>query len=213
MSRVLIIFCLWSAVFEVGCISTRVTSLVDPAYRDSSYGRILVIGNYEKLELTKLAEQHLVEDLKDSGVFAIAQSDLLPPLRKYSDSEITAIYVKYNLDACIIISMTGQTSNDYYMPGWTNIGNNIHHGFTGTTVTTSINQMPGNYETKSVTDSKAELHDIKSGALVCRCETSSEQTRNSTDIFSSGTNNDYLISSICKKIAEELRKNNLVHAK
>jgi hypothetical protein len=213
MSRVLIIFCLWSAVFEVGCISTRVTSLVDPAYRDSSYGRILVIGNYEKLELTKLAEQHLVEDLKDSGVFAIAQSDLLPPLRKYSDSEITAIYVKYNLDACIIISMTGQTSNDYYMPGWTNIGNSIHQGYTGTSVTTSVNQMPGHYQTKSVTDSRAELRDIKSGALVCRCETSSEQTRNSNDILSSGSNNDYLMSSICKKIVEELRKNNLIKTK
>jgi hypothetical protein len=204
------------AFFVTGCVSTKVTSLVDPAYRDSSYGRILVIGNYDKIELTKLSEKHLVKDLTDSGVFAIANSDLLPPLRKYSDSEIAVIYSKYHLDACIIISQTGEKSEGVYLPGWTNINNSVDYGShygggfsNGTTVTTSVTSTPGSYQKTGYIDTRAELRDIKTGALVSRCETNSETTSYPNSI-GGNVSNDYLLQSICEKIVAELRKNKLV---
>ncbi|MBS1903876.1 MAG: hypothetical protein JSS75_09245 [Bacteroidetes bacterium] len=195
-----------------GCVSTHVTSLVDPLYRDSSYARILVIGSFPTIEATKLAEQHLVRDLTDSGTFAIANTEILPPLRKYSDSEITLIYRKYDLDACVVISPTSERSNLVYVPGWTHIDNSIHQNTVGTSVTTSVNSIPGNYQQTNYIGTKAELRDIKTGALVCRCETNSKHvTEYATS--SSSSENDYVMNSICEKIVGELEKNKLLKHK
>lgn len=203
-------------LFVTGCISTRVTSLVDPQYRDSSYGRILVVADYSQLEMIKMVEKQMVQDLLDSGVFAVANSDLLPPLRKYSDEEITVIYSKYDLDACLIITPMGEKSEGFYLPGWTGINQNIdvNKGFGAipgsTTVTTSVLSTPGTYENRSYVDTRAELRDIRSGALVSRCETNSEQTSYNT---STQPLNEQLVQSVCEKMVEEFNKNKLLRRK
>ena len=212
MKLLITLVCLYFAGFATGCISTRVSSLVDPAYRDSSYGRILVIGNYSQIEQTKMSETKMVKYLQDSGIFAVANSEILPPLRKYSDSEIALVYKKYDLDACIIMFLTGDSSEGFYTSGMTNINHGIGYGGFGTsTVTTSVTSTHGSYEKKSYVDTRAELRDIRTGSLVARCETNSEQTSYPESYL--GGSAESLMSSICEKMVAEFKKNKLLRKK
>ncbi len=205
-------FCLCIAFLATGCISTRVSSLIDPAYRDSSYGRILVVGNYSQIEQTKLAETKMVKYLLDSGIFAIANSEILPPLRKYSDSEMSLAYKKFDLDATIIMFLTGDSSEGFYTAGSTNINHGVGFGsFGSTTSTTSVTSTHGSYEKKSYVDTRAELRDIRNGYLVARCETNSEQTSYPESYL--GGSGESLMASICEKMVAEFKKNKLLRKK
>ncbi|MEP7234381.1 MAG: hypothetical protein ABI778_03705 [Ignavibacteriota bacterium] len=213
MKSLIIAFSITTCALMSSCTTTRVSSLVDPLYRDSSYGRILVIGNYSRIGPLKMSEEKMVKNLQDSGVFAIANSDLLPPLRKYSDSEIAVVYRKYDLDACIVMYSTGDSSEGIYLPGWTNISNGVNYGgFGGTTMTTSVTASGGSFQKTKYVETRAELRDIRTGYLVSRCETSSQQTSYPGSLILE-ENNEYLMTSICQKMVAEFRKNRLVRKK
>src|SRR5688572_2010225 len=195
------------------CLSTRVTSIVDLNYRDSSFSRILVVGNFEQLEQTQLFENEMVMHLRDSGIFAVANSRLLPPLRKYSDSEISAVYAKYSLDACLILSSMGEKTTMFQYPGWTSIDQKINAGhrigsFEKTTVTTSVSQHGGSTKTTFTVGTKAELRDVKNGAVVSRCEANSEQI--SYGSTSSPTIDNAIVGSVCQEMIGEFNRNKLL---
>jgi hypothetical protein len=154
----------------------------------------------------------MVKNLSDSNVFAIANSDLLPPIRRYSDSEVSVIYSKYNLNACLVISPAGDSSERIYIPGTTMADADVSRtpGF-GTTASASVMQSGGTNKKISYINTRADLRDIKTGALVCRCETSSEKTEYDNNPFNPST--DDLIKSISEKIVAELGKNKLLKKK
>ena len=85
------------------------TSFVDPTYRPSvTYTKIMVAGDGMPLDERILAEDELVATFFDAGVIALRSLDYFPPTRTYIDEEKTSIIIGSDVEAMLILALTGQ---------------------------------------------------------------------------------------------------------
>ncbi len=76
----------------VTSVSSKIVSFKDPAYRDAAFSRILVRADYDKLDEMKKVESELVFLLNKEGMYAVANSTILPPIRNYTEEEKKECY-------------------------------------------------------------------------------------------------------------------------
>jgi len=202
------IMCIISVCF-VNCVSSKIVSFRDPTV-DVSFGRILVIANYDNFEAVQKIETLMVKEFKNRGVYAIANSSLLPPIRQYSNEEKLNVLIKEELDGYIIISPSGVNNATIYVPTISK---------TDAKAKVYDNRVYGSSQTQtyeggarnvvSSIDTKAELYDLDNGQIVWKGETNTSIKYNAYG--QSFASVDKVLSSFCVKIVDDLLKNSLLY--
>jgi hypothetical protein len=207
----IIFLCILPLLVFGSCVSTKVFSLKDPAYEGHRFNRVLVFGDFSKIEFEKQSEDNMSDDLRSDKVFARSSYQLLPPLRHYSDSEKVAVYRKNGFDCYMIVSTTGTNTQDYHVPTYTT-GNVAVTGSGNTAYGYGNSESSGGYtekETSSV-DFQLELFDFANGHLICRCQAESNIPRDAYGNAWASMNT--VVSAACSHLVDELMRNNLFYA-
>jgi hypothetical protein len=128
----------------VGCASTRMTSFKDPAYRYTTFQRVLIVVNTSNLERMLYFETQMVNEFSKAGFYGIEGYKLFPPTRNLSPTEKVELLKRENIDSYLSISVGETGVERIYIPP------------TGTTTsTTGSVTVAGNnatYSEKSVTE-------------------------------------------------------------
>jgi hypothetical protein len=191
-----------------GCVSTKVFSLKDPSYAGHHFKRILIFGDFAKIEYTQAFEDQTVNYLTSDQIFARASYQLLPPLRPYSDSEKVTVYRQNGFDCYMIISPQEADTREYHVPTYTT-GNVAIYGNWSNAYGSGSSQTSGGYTEQQISgfNFKAELFDFATGKLVCRCEaTTSPQYNNWGKTWASMGD---VESSACYNLVDEMMRNDL----
>ena len=204
-------FILILAFAGASCVSTKVASIKDPSYRTASFGRFLVVGNYEKMESANKVETVFAADLRSAGVYAIENFKLLPPLRSYSDSEKRAAFIAEGLDGYLIVSPAGVNTSTLHFPTtsttYVNASSDGYGGAYGTATTTTSPSY--SEDIVNSVDIKAELFDISNGKLVWRGETNTDINHFfDQGAFKAGFND--IVHSASSNLVDELERNALI---
>ncbi|OGU73750.1 MAG: hypothetical protein A2V93_04685 [Ignavibacteria bacterium RBG_16_34_14] len=86
-----------------GCASTKITSFTDPDYKSIQFGKILVVGNTNKLDDRLNLENRLTEIFIANGIKAVTSYSIFPPTREFSDSIKTELMLANEIDGCLMI--------------------------------------------------------------------------------------------------------------
>ncbi len=146
---------LFLGLLLTGCYTARVTSVKAPVH--GQYSRVLLMSGFDDVELLDYYESAYQDAFLSMGVVSIRGLDLFPPLRTYSDSEVTAKMTASKIDAVLSLVPSG-TAN-------------------GTT--TSYNAFTDSYHTHQTVDavySEVWLKDIESKQMVYRASISTAIT-------------------------------------
>jgi hypothetical protein len=99
-----------------GCAHTKITSFVDPDFRDRTYKRILVSVAYDDLEQRQKAETRFVQEFEDTKAECIPSMQILLPTRRYSDSEMFGLLEENGIDAILLVAQTDYYEDLQYIP-------------------------------------------------------------------------------------------------
>jgi len=169
----------------------------------------LVIANYQKIEIVQKVEDMVVEHLKDRGVYSIANSSLLPPIRQYSDDEKRKVFIAENLDSYIIISPVGVNNATLYVPSISSTSASVsasRNKASGSS--TTVTSTGGARDVVSSVDTQAELYDFQNGNIVWRGEANTEVRYNAYG--QTFAQIDDVLRSFCSNIVDELEKKSLL---
>jgi hypothetical protein len=200
------------AVGLASCVSTKVTSLKDPAYANHLFYKVLVIGDFKSIEVQKEMENRMVKDLADDGIAAIANYQLLPPLRRYTDDERLTAYRDNSIDCYLLIHSTGTTEGTYHVPTYTTANASVTAN--GNSAWGSGNSVTsGGYSQSVLTDVgfQADLFDLNNGSPVCRCESNTHVNYNPNGTTYAGLSDIY--GSASSNLADEIKANHLFYKK
>lgn len=176
--------------------STRIASMTDPAYKGKSFKRILVIASLKNTYYLQRYESLLVRELKKKGIYAIANHEVLPSIREYTEDEKRSIYNYHNLDSYIIITPQGVETATINVPTTAETTGNrvigtrttIHEGGTKT-IATQLNN-------------KIQLYDIFNGNLIWQADAE-------TDINSFSGDED-IYRSLIINLVKQLKKDGII---
>lgn len=183
-----------------GCVSTKITSMVDPMYDGTKFGTILVMSLHENSGLASRFESEMVEQLDDIGVKAFRNREVLPPLRTYTDEEKLAQYKKYGIDAVLIIAPQGANTSTVTVPTYSQ-SRAAYGGRSAVAETITV----GGDKREVVNDvsTQARLINIANGSAVWQGDAT-------TDILNKYANIGSIVSSFCSNVAKKLSEYNLV---
>jgi len=200
------------ALVLAACVSTNIASFKDPKFRDASFGRILVIANYERFETVQKVESMVVEELQIQGAYAIPNHKLLPPLRTYTDDEKRDAFIGEKLDAYIIVSPVGVNNADLYLPSISSTRAKVSaYGDRISGSSTTVTTSGGKRNVVSSVDTQAELYEFQTGNIVWKGEANTEIHYNAYGQTFAGVDN--VLRSFCFNIVDELQKNSLLKNK
>jgi hypothetical protein len=190
------------------CVSTKVFSLKDPSFTGRHFQRVLIFGDFSKIEYQRAFEDQTANDLLSYHISARSSYQLLPPLRVYSDSEKVAIYKQNGFDCYIIISPQEADTRVYHIPTYTT-GNVAVYGNGSNAYGSGSSETTGGYTEKQISgyNFKLELFDFATGRLVCRCEATTSLQYNAYGRTWATMGN--VENSACSNLVDELRRNDL----
>ena len=197
------------SILFISCVSTNIASFKDPSYRNASFGRFLVIANFKKMETVQKVEDAVVGRFKEWGVYAIANSSLLPPIREYSDDEKRNAFIDEHLDCYIIISPAGVNNATLYVPSISSTNANVsasRNKASGSS--TTVTSTGGERDVVSSVDTKAELYDFQNGHIVWKAEANTDIKYNAYGQTFAQVND--VIFSFCSNMVDELNKKSLL---
>lgn len=155
----------------VGCASTSVSTLRNPAIGNIAYSRILVSVPFQDIGLRRYAEYKFVKDFQDAGIYAFPAVDLLPPIKQYTPDEIKQVIEKNSIYAVMVVTLTDTGRSQSYVPqasqtssSATVYGNSIY----GTSRTTTSG---GYYISKPTMNFEINLYDVKTGDVAWKATT------------------------------------------
>lgn len=195
------------SLFISSCVSTNIASFTDP--NGSKYGRVLVVANYSDFGSMKMIEGMLVDRLDDHGVFAVAMSTILPPIREYSDDEKRSAILRENIDSYLIITPAGSSSGTIYLPSISSTNANVTATDAGASVNANSYQSPGgSRNVLSSVSTTAELYEFSTHHVVWKAQAETNIGYNSFG----QTTGDWtgICSSFCNNIVDDLRSNRLL---
>jgi len=192
-----------------GCVSTNIASFKDPDYDSQKFGRYLVIGNYEKFEIVQKVEGKVVSELTANGVYAVENSKILPPIREYTDDERWNAFIKYNLDAYLIVSQAGVNNATLYVPSISTTNASASSSRNRAHASSSTVTTPGGErEVLSSVDTKAELYDFQNNHIVWKGQANTHIQYNAYGQTFATMDN--VLDSFCSHIVDEMAKNELL---
>lgn len=96
---------LFLGVMVVGCASSQMTSMSEPAGKGKQYQRFIVWARVEDPYLRRQMERRVVQRLEEAGAEAFVSIDLLPPTRGYSESDINTVLWAKGIEGFLILSV------------------------------------------------------------------------------------------------------------
>ena len=99
-----------------GCASTEMTSFVDPAYRNTTFQKLLIVARTNNLTQRLWLESHLAQAFTIQKVDAKESVLLLPPTRKFSEEQRRDTMVKYGYDAYLVVDVGETGVESIYIP-------------------------------------------------------------------------------------------------
>lgn len=186
----------------LGCASTSLTAIRDPAARGRTITRIIVIAPFDDLELRSQAEDALVQELGNRGVFAVAGMTVFPPTRDWSGEDMATQVDRLRAEAVLRVSLTGASTTQAYVPGSsTTTGTATRYGnLLSWNATTT--ERAGFYVSKSSVHFRTTLLDLSNGSILWMA--SSETAGNAFAGFSD------LVHSLASEVADRLEIDGLI---
>lgn len=103
----------------LGCASSKVTSVRDPAFAGRTFQHIVVVAPFTELDKKASAENAFVAQLRKRGVEAVPSMQVLPPTRAFTGEEQAAAMKKAGADAVLVLTLTKEYADTTYVPGET----------------------------------------------------------------------------------------------
>lgn len=186
------------------CVSTKVTSMKDPSHNGVQFKSILVISSHSHADIMQAFEDSMVKELRESGISAVANHVVLPPLREYSDDEKRATYRKNNIDGYIIISPKGVNTATVYVPTYSKTSANVSGGKNSVTGESStVTYQGGERQVTTGANTQAKLFNIDNGNPVWQ----GDAKTNINNKFAGITD---IINSFCSNIVERLQEDGMI---
>ncbi len=104
------------AVMLTSCISGRVTSNKDPFYEGGPRNRFLFVMETGTPEIVQKMESFAAEEFASKGLVAVPYSKAIPPVRQYTDAEMSQLLKKANIQAYVRLSGVGADKIDVHIP-------------------------------------------------------------------------------------------------
>lgn len=124
-------------VLLAGCVTTKTTGFVDPAYQSKGYqvSNVVVRAKGATMEEALAAEEKFAEKFSAHGVKVTKFIDLAPPTRKYTVEQEAKLLKKSGAESVFTVYVAGRDSVQSYVPP------TYHAGRTTSTVN-MIGTMP-----------------------------------------------------------------------
>lgn len=115
MKKIVFLF-LSALLLFVSCASTDISSYTNSEKNIAKYNKILVTVNSRDIGSVKTLEENIVKSFSNTGVMAIPKSDILSPLKEYSQSEINQLLMKNNIDGILSVTIASASKETDYIP-------------------------------------------------------------------------------------------------
>ena len=156
----LIVCCL-----SVMAASTKLSSYIDPAFKDKSYKSLIDIADNMNLNERQIVELMFVEKLAKFGIRGVRSIDHLPPTRQYTNDEIIDILIKSKAEGILYVNLTDRDVRSSYVPPTYSTDIELHEDMFGISGH-STTQQHGRYTVESpVVYYDVKLIDMKSGKI------------------------------------------------
>jgi hypothetical protein len=190
-----------------GCASTSMTSFTDPAYRGTTFKRVLVVANVSDLEWRQKIETRIVQEFRSEGIYAMEGINLFPPTRAFTDSQKVELLVQNNIDSYIVIGVGESGIQQVYIPqtgsSTKTEGRVDVYGNTATYEEKSTTRTYGGYNvSKPWAHFDAKLYDVSRGDIAW--------VASATTGGNAYANFNTVVNSFCGKTVEQLIKDGVV---
>jgi len=101
----------------LGCATTNIESVKDPAANGKVYNNFLISGNFNDLGERKTAEIAFASAFSDQGISAVPSINVLLPTRNYSAEEASKIVKDQGFDAVLNVTLTKEYVDQSVVPG------------------------------------------------------------------------------------------------
>jgi hypothetical protein len=95
----------------VACESTQVTSVKDPLYANGIITRLAVYVKADNLNDRVNIENNVIDIFRQYNLVVYKTSEIIPPIREYTEAEVQTIIMKNKINAVLIIDITKKGSN------------------------------------------------------------------------------------------------------
>jgi hypothetical protein len=122
--------------------SSNIVSVKDPSFSGMTFDKILIVVSINDLNFKDLFESTVQSKLLKNGINSLTSVKVIPPIRKYSEDEITEILNKNEIQGVLIINILNYQENEKYIPPTTQTttgnayvyGNSINFNSTTSTI-------------------------------------------------------------------------------
>ena len=141
--------------------------------------------------------------------YAVANSKILPPIREYTDDERRNAFIKYKLDAYLIVSPAGVNNATLYVPSISTTHERASvSGNTARASSSTVTTPGGERDVVSSVDTKAELYDFQNNHIVWKGQANTDIKYNAYGQTFATLDN--VLDSFCSHIVDEMAKNDLL---
>ncbi|HBF37404.1 MAG TPA: hypothetical protein DDW50_08805 [Firmicutes bacterium] len=163
MKKIYLVLILCLGLFITGCSSTRLTSYIDPDFKNVTYNKLMIFADTNNIESRTKFERIIVSQFADKSINAVSSLDIFPPTREIDSKEIPNILAQNGIDGTLRFRETNFKTGSTYIPGQTYsntygniIGNSVYTNTSSyTTPGYNINNVNATYEVKII-DAKTE---------------------------------------------------------
>lgn len=194
-----------------GCATTDTTSFTDPDYVGVKFQKFCVNADFDDFKYKQMLENQLVKHFKESGIYAVPASQLLPPTREWTEQEIEKTMKEKGIDAYLYISWTDRHVDERYVPGsvTTTTEGKTKKTKSGDkyteTSTTTVN--PGSTERTFYSTFYSKIIAVESGNIAWTATSQSESGEGFKEQFA------YIMESLSESIIEQLADDGHIHKK
>lgn len=104
------------AFLFISCASTRISSFANPDIDVLKYKKMFVVIDSSDIDFIQRLEKTLVKVFAKNNLEAIPSTQLIPPLKKFSNEEIDNIIEKSGVDSVLSIAIVSADHGSTYIP-------------------------------------------------------------------------------------------------
>ena len=186
----------------VACSSTKLTGI----YKDRDYAggylkSVMIVGVSDNLKKRRLFEDTFAEQFKKTGIEAFSGVVVIPEGKKLNKETIKGAAENLGAETVLVTHLVGIEEKEIYVPPSYDYMSS-HHDHLGTYYYSvhQYTQTPGYYIDHKYVRLESNLYETKTEKLIW---SASSETLDPKSVNA-------LIESLCKKVMESLKDNNLI---
>ncbi|MDW7761643.1 MAG: SH3 domain-containing protein [Acidobacteriota bacterium] len=107
------------ALFLMGCALTDIKSVSSFDSEKRQYSKILILSSFQDLRYKDVIESAFQQACLRNNILAATGSEILPPVREYSQDEITKRFRERNIEGLLIVALQEYWESSVAMPSIT----------------------------------------------------------------------------------------------